>query len=145
MSSIAAYFTSKISEHFENWKKSQDFSKPALVYPGRLLLRAFDAKLIQEILDQLQTKGIQFKEPGSDSGFVLAIQDHSSYDNLSYNKVSTDALVRERNREGAFFALLIVPETIPTLEQVTRLDQHKIENLNEVHEWVDIAAKMSRD
>ena len=136
MRSLAKYFYEIIKREYEDWSNSGKGHG----IPGRLILKEFDSNLVNEILSNIKESGeFPLGNLGSESGFVVAVEEHEHYKNIVFDKSSFAELAHERNREGDFFCLMFIAEIKPTLEQVSGIDQSTVFELAGLTRWVQIA------
>lgn len=135
MKSLAQYYFKLIESDYNDWLSNNSGDG----VPGRLVLREFDPVVVKAILDTIQASHLPISPIGSDSGFIIAIEDHEHYQNLEIERHSFADLTHERNRVGNFFCLMFIAETKPTHDQVTRIDQSIVFDISETLKWVDVA------
>lgn len=139
MKSLAKYYIERIKSEHDNWEKSHKGTG----IPGRLLLRAFDPKIVNAILLELKKESFNFSQVGDNEGFIIAIENHDRYSYINEIKNSFAELTKERNRQGDFFCLMFVAETKPTHEQLIRIDQDSILEPSEISIWISEACEVS--
>lgn len=135
MKSLAQYYFNLIESDYNDWL-SNSISDGV---PGRLVLREFDPKVLEALLEVIQNSHLPISSIGSESGFIIAVEDHEYYQNLSIEKYSFADLTHERNRSGDFYCLMFIAETKPTHDQVSRIDQSLVFDAAETLKWIDIA------
>ncbi|GAB1260761.1 FtsK/SpoIIIE domain-containing protein [Aurantivibrio plasticivorans] len=134
MKSLAQYYLKLIESEYKDWLDNSGDG-----VPGRLVLREFDPLVVNALLEALRSSHLPIAPTGSESGFIIAVEDHEHYQNLQIEKYSFADLTHERNRVGNFFCLMFIAETKPTHDQVTRIDQSIVFEIAETLQWVDIA------
>lgn len=139
MRSLAKYYIERIKYEYDTWYNVNRGKG----IPGRLLLRAFEPKIVSAIIDELKKENLNFTDVGSNDGFILAIEDHERYVSIQEKKYSFSDLTKERNREGDFFCLMLVAETKPTHDQLMRIDQDFILEPDQTLVWVKNARQIS--
>lgn len=136
MRTLAEYFYSIIKHEYEDWFEINHGKS----IPGRFALKEFDPELLSEILEKLKENNeFPFAQVGSDSGFIIATENHEKYKSLTIDKNIFADLAHERNRDGNFFCLFIIAEVKPTFDQVRSIDQSTIFEANEIVKWIEIA------
>lgn len=141
MKSLATYYFGIIESEYREWEESGNSDG----VPGRLVLREFDPKIVRSILDVIDLSQLPLTSVGSDTGFIVAVEDHEHYAELNTGKYSFADLTHERNREGNYFCLMFIAETKPTHDQVTRIDQSVVFEFTETLKWVDISKNLQPD
>ena len=100
MRSLAEYFYSIIKQEYEDWFELNHGKS----IPGRFALKEFDPELLSEILEKLKENNeFPFSQVGSESGFIIAVENHEKYKSLAIDKNTFADLAHERNRDGNFF------------------------------------------
>ncbi|RCW96323.1 FtsK/SpoIIIE domain-containing protein [Marinomonas foliarum] len=135
MRSLAQYYFKLIESDYNDWLNNNSGDG----VPGRLVLREFDPLVVEALLETIQSSHLPIALTGSESGFIIAVEDHEHYQNLKIEKYSFADLTHERNRVGNFFCLMFIAETKPTHDQVTRIDQSVVFDIAETLQWVNIA------
>lgn len=135
MKSLAQYYFKLIEADYSDWHANNNGDG----VPGRLVLREFDPKVVKSILTTINESKLPISPLGSDSGLIIAVEDHEHYKDLSIEKYSFADLTHERNRVGNFFCIMFIAETKPTHDQVTRIDQSIVFDISETGKWIDIA------
>lgn len=135
MRSLAQYYFKLIESDYNDWLNNNSGDG----VPGRLVLREFDPLVVEALLKTIQSSHLPIALAGSESGFIIAVEDHEHYQNLQIEKYSFADLTHERNRVGNFFCLMFIAETKPTHDQVTRIDQSNVFDIGETLQWIDIA------
>lgn len=135
MKSLAQYYFKLIESDYNDWLTNNNDDG----VPGRLVLREFDPLVVEALLEVIQTSHLPIAPTGSNTGFIIAVEDHEHYQNLQIEKYSFADLTHERNRVGNFFCLMFIAETKPTHDQVTRIDQSTVFDIAETLQWIDIA------
>lgn len=136
MRSLAEYFYSIIKQEYDDWFESSHGKS----IPGRFALKEFDPELLSEILEKLKENNeFPFSQVGSESGFIIAVENHEKYKSLTIDKNTFADLAHERNRDGNFFCLFIIAEVKPTFDQVRSIDQSTVFEANEIVKWIEIA------
>jgi len=141
MKSLAAYYLGIVESEYIDWKEGGNNDG----VPGRLVLREFDPQIVKSILDIINSSQLPLASVGSDTGFIIAVEDHEHYSDLDVVKCSFADLTHERNREGNYFCLMFIAETKPTHDQVTRIDQSIVFESTETLKWVDISKNLQID
>lgn len=141
MKSLAHYYFNLIESDYNDWLSNSTGDG----VPGRLVLREFDPKVLEALLEKIQASQLPISCIGSESGFIIAVEDHDHYQNLSIEKYSFADLTHERNRVGNFYCLMFIAETKPTHDQVSRIDQSVVFDPAETLKWVDIAKHLHPD
>lgn len=135
MKSLAQYYLKLVESDYNDWVNNNNGDG----VPGRLVLKEFDPKVVEAILEAIRVSHLPVSPIGSDSGFIIAVENHEHYHDLEIEKHTFADLTHERNRVGNFFCLMFIAETKPTHDQVTRIDQSIIFEISETLKWVDIA------
>lgn len=135
MKSLAQYYFNLIESEYNDWLNNNSGDG----VPGRLVLREFDPLVVKALLDVIQSSHLPIAPTGSETGFIIAVEDHEHYQNLKIEKYSFADLTHERNRVGNFFCLMFIAETKPTHDQVTRIDQSIVFDVSETLQWINIA------
>lgn len=135
MKSLAQYYFNLIESDYNDWLSNSIGDG----VPGRLVLREFDPKVLEALLETIQASQLPISSIGSESGFIIAVEDHEHYQNLSVEKYSFADLTHERNRAGNFYCLMFIAETKPTHDQVSRIDQSIVFEPAETLKWINIA------
>lgn len=138
MKSLAQYYLKLIQLEFNDWLDNNNGDG----VPGRLVLREFDPLVVEALLEAIQSSSLPIAPTGSQTGFIIAVEDHEHYQNLQIEKYSFADLTHERNRVGNFFCLMFIAETKPTHDQVTRIDQSIVFDIAETMQWVDISKNL---
>jgi len=133
--SLAQYYFKLIEADYSDWHTNNSGDG----VPGRLVLREFDPKVVESILTTINESQLPISPVGSDSGLIIAVEDHEHYKDLGIEKYSFADLTHERNRVGNFFCIMFIAETKPTHDQVTRIDQSIVFDVSETGKWIDIA------
>jgi len=141
MNSLATYYFDVIESEYQEWKSGENGDG----VPGRLILREFDPEIVKSILGIIQASQLPLASVGSDTGFIITVEDHEHYADLNVDKHSFADLTHERNREGCFFCLMFIAETKPTHDQVTRIDQSIVFEFSETLKWVKVAKNLRQD
>jgi len=140
MKSLATYYFSIIESEYNDWKDGDNNEG----VPGRLVLREFDPEIVKSILGIIKSSHLPLSPIGSDTGLIIAVEDHDHYSEIDIEKYSFADLTHERNREGNYFCIMFIAETKPTHDQVTRIDQSIVFELTETRRWVDIAKNLQQ-
>ncbi len=138
MKSLATYYLGIVESEYIDWKEGGGNDG----VPGRLVLREFDPQIVKSILDIINSSQLPLASVGSDTGFIVAVEDHEYYADLDAVKYSFADLTHERNREGNYFCLMFIAETKPTHDQVTRIDQSIVFESTETLKWVEISKNL---
>lgn len=138
MRSLAKYFYEIVKKEYQDWCESNKGSG----IPGRFVLKEFDANLVEEIINNINSNhDFPIKPLGSDDGFIVVVEKHEQYQNVEIDKHSFSEMAHERNREGNFFCLMLMAEIKPTMEQVRGIDQSTVFEQTEITKWVELAKR----
>lgn len=138
MRSLAKYFYEIVKKEYQDWYESNKGSG----IPGRFVLKEFDARLVEEIIDNINSNhDFPIKPIGSDDGFIVVVEEHEQYQNVAIEKHTFSEMAHERNREGNFFCLMLMAEIKPTMEQVRGIDQSTVFEQTEITKWVELAKR----
>ena len=124
---LGEYFYHKIEQYLIEWRDNPDI-------PGRLVLDGFDPDILEDTLATVE-KHNKIIDSGKNDGIVCLVQDNKSYRKVNRQKSGLSTFVDERNRLGNFFLLACVMDPEPSLEQVSRMIQSRIYELEDLREF----------